>query len=188
MKLPLVLFMCLLACPHVWARQHLAPSYTIQLPPAPNFNGLAWLAGQWSGKTAGAKPAGTVTLSVSYTLDRRFMLLHESVALLATKAVPATKEEFLGVLGANPTGAGFALDLYSSRGFATRYQVTVKAAEIDFNPAGGRVAPAGWLFRRVITRSSPDACTESESVAPPGQPFFNYYTAVLRRSQAGGLN
>lgn len=188
MKLTHVMILCLLVSAPLNARQHSPRAYTIQLPPSPDFTALDWLAGTWSGKTVGTKPAGTVALSVSYTLDRRFMIFHESVSLPATKGATATKEDFLGVLSANQTGKGFSLDLYSSSGFVTYYQATVEPAEIDFNPAGGRVAPPGWLFRRVVIHSNPGECKETVSAAPPGKAFFDYYTAVLHRTQASGAS
>ncbi len=186
MRLTRVIILCLLACAPLGARQHSPQTYTIQLPPPPDFHGLGWLIGNWSGKTVGAKPAGKVALSVSYALDRRFLVVHESVFLPATKSAPATKEDLLGVLSANPAGGGYALDLYSSSGFVTHYQATVKLAEIDFNPAGGRVAPQGWLFRRVVIHTNPGECTETVSAAPPGQTFFNYYIADLHRIPSAG--
>ena len=185
MKLHVMIF-CLLACGPLGARQHSPQTYTIQLPPPPDFHSLNWMIGKWSGKTVGAKPAGHVTLSVSYALDGRFLLFHESVSLPATKAAPATQEDLLGILSASSAEGGFALDLYSSSGFIAHYQATVKPAEIDFYPAGGTLAPPGWLFRRVVIHSNPGQCTETVSVAPPGQAFFNYYTAHLHLIPSSG--
>ncbi len=182
MKLACVIALCVFACAPLSARQRSSEAYTIQLPPSPDFKRLDWMVGTWSGKTVGAKPSGTVTLSISYGLDKRFMLFRESISLPGTKVAPAIKENLLGVLSAGPAGGEFAMDLYSSSGFVTHYQAMVKSAEIDFNPAGGRMAPEGWLFRRAVKRTDTGQCRETVSVAPPGQAFFDYYTADLHRT------
>ncbi len=185
MKLLAVMALCILTCAPLSA-EHSPEAYTIQLPPSPDFQRLNWLVGAWSGKTIGAKPAGVVALSVSYGLDKRFMVLHESISLPATKAAPASKEDLLGVLGIGRATGEFALDLYSSSGFVTHYQATVEATEVQFNPAGGRLAPQGWLFRRTLKLTGSTRCTESVSVAPPGGAFFEYYTADLHRTPSAG--
>ena len=182
MRLACLVAVCVLACSPLSAKQHSPQAYTIQLPPSPDFQRLDWLIGIWSGKTVGAKPSGSVELSVSYDLGKRFMLFRENVSLPGSKLAPAIKEDLMGILSAGPRAEEFALNLYSSSGFVSHYQVVIKAGEIDFNPAGGALTPPGWLFRRAFKSISPAQCTEIVSVAPPDQPFFNYYTADLHRS------
>ncbi len=177
-KLMSAMVLLMIVCPPLAARRHGPQTFTIQIPARPDFYGIEWLIGNWSGKTVGAKPAGTVRLSVSYALDRRIMILREHVSLPATKVAPATSENLIGILSSN-LSHGFDLDLYSSHGFVTRYLITVYDGEIRFNPEGGSLQPAGWIFRRTIRHTNPGKCTETVSVAPPGQPFFTYYTADL---------
>ena len=99
------------------------------------------------------------------------------ISLAATPAVPGTKESWMGILNAIPGGAGFALRVFSSTGFMTRYQVTLDSAQVHLNPEGGDQPPPGWLFRRLWVRTEPNEFTDPVPAAPPGKPFFDYYTA-----------
>lgn len=160
-----------------------APTYTIPLPPLPDFSGINWLIGEWSGKTGEQKPQGDVHLKVSYDLEKRVAVFRESVLLPATKTAPEAAETWMGILTADRPGAGYTLRVFSSNGFVTRYRVTAEGAEIQFNPEGGEQPPPGWLFRRKLTRTDTDALTETVQVAPPQKPFFDYFTAKLTRAQ-----
>ena len=155
-------------------------TYQIPLPPAADFSQLEWLAGDWVGKTA-ASPFGEVQLSASFDLDKRVLVLRGKVSLAATLAVAAINETWLGIVNANPNGAGFTLRVFSSTGFMTRYQVTVDGPEIRLNPDGGDRPPPGWLFRRTWNRSGPGEFIETVQAAPPAKPFFDYYTAKFTR-------
>ncbi|MGH9470519.1 MAG: hypothetical protein ACRD1N_09275 [Terriglobia bacterium] len=163
----------------IQARGDSPQSYTIQLPPPPNFSSIDWLVGDWTGKTEGKEPQGQVLLSVSYELDRHFMLFREEISLEATKKTPAMHEGLMGILNADPSGKGFDVNFYSSNGFITHYRVSVNEGAITFTPQGGTIPPPGVLFRRTIFHSTPGQCTERVEVAPPGKAFFNFYTASL---------
>lgn len=178
MKRIILIILCILIVVPVAARQRAPQTYTVQLPPAPNFSSVDWLLGNWTGKIIG-KQEGQVLLSVSYELDKHFMLLREEISLDATKNAPALHEGLLGILHADPSGNGFEMSFYSSKGFVTHYRVTVNHGEIDFNPEGGAIPPPGVLFRRTLTHTNPSQCVETVEVAPPQKPFFNYYTANL---------
>lgn len=163
------------------AGQDKAPrSYTIQLPPQPDYSSFEWLIGDWTGKTAGKGVQGDVLLSFAYELGKRFMILREEVSLPASKDAPASHESLMGILSASPSG-DFEMNIYSSSGFVSRYLVTARRGEIDFQPSGGPLAPPGWLFRRVFRQVNPGQCQTSVAVAPPERAFFNYYTANLSR-------
>jgi hypothetical protein len=177
-----------LACRPLLARQKTPDTYIIQLPPRADYSPMNWLLGDWTGKTSGKGEQGQVLLSASYDLDKRFMVLREEISLPATKTAPATRESLMGIVSAG-AGGSYEMNLYSSSGFVTHYRVTAKHGEIDFSPEGGFLAPAGWLFRRVLRHTNPGQCVESVDVAPPQQAFFNYYTATLSRvtvAPAGG--
>jgi hypothetical protein len=152
--------------------------YQISIPAPPNFSSLNWLQGQWSGKT---RPPGEVQLSVSLDLENHFLVFRGEVSLEATPTAPATKEAWMGILSANPDGAGFTLRVFSSTGFITRYRLTVNGAAVTLNPEGGEAPPLGWLFRRNWLRTGPDEFTETVQAAPPEKPFFDYYTVTLAR-------
>ncbi|HLY60548.1 MAG TPA: hypothetical protein VKV95_07245 [Terriglobia bacterium] len=160
-----------------------AATYTIPLPPLPDFSQLNWLMGEWSGKTGDQKSQGDIHLKVSYDLEKRVAVFRESVSLPGTKTNPEITETWMGILTADRPGAGYSLRVFSSTGFVTRYRVTVEGAEIQFNPEGGEQPPPGWLFRRKLTRTDTDALTETVQVAPPQKPFFDYFTAKLTRAQ-----
>jgi len=159
-------------------------TYSITLPPEPDFSAVDWLVGEWTGKTAGKDPPGEVRLTAAYDLGRRFMVLREDVALPPTKAAPAARESWMAILGPRPSGRGFAMRAYSSTGFVTLYDVTVRGDEIYFNQEGGEQPPPGWLFRRVLERVNDTELSETVRVAPPDKPFFDYYTARLTRVTA----
>jgi hypothetical protein len=181
-KLLVLAFLWTLICASVLAAAEKTPNtYTIQIPPEPNYSSIDWLVGNWVGKMAGKEPQGQVLLSVSYELGKRFLLLREEVSLFPTKSAPATHESLMGIFRATPPDNSFDLTLYSSNGFVTRYRAVIKDAEIDFNPAGGALPPPGWLFRRVLIHTNPGQCIERVEVAPPGKSFFTYYTADLHR-------
>jgi hypothetical protein len=163
------------------ARQKPPKVYSIPLPPQADFSSLDWLIGEWSGKTAPQSPSGQVRLSVSYALDKRFLVLKEDVSLDATGPAAATQESWLGVLNALPSGGGYAMRMFSSTGFITRYRVSVEEANVRFAPEGGELPLPGWLFRRTLARTGVGEITETVEVAPPDQPFFNYYVAILTR-------
>ncbi|HEV2351354.1 MAG TPA: hypothetical protein VG028_16080 [Terriglobia bacterium] len=158
-------------------------TYTIPLPPRPDYSHLDWLIGDWSGKTGEQKLQGDVHLKVSYDLEKRVVVFRESVSLPATKTIPATDETWMGILTADRPGAGYILRVFSSTGFVTRYRVTTEEAEIQFNPEGGEQPPPGWLFRRKLTRTDTDALTETVQASPPQKSFFDYFTAKLTRAQ-----
>jgi len=160
--------------------------YQIPRPSPPDYSSLDRLAGGWSGKTVNGNPADELRLSVSFDLENRILVLHGSVSLAATPTVPATKEAWLGILNASPSGTGFTLRMFSSLGFITRYRVTVDAAQVHLNPEGGEQPPLGWLFRRLWVRIDPNDFTETVQAAPPGKPFFQYYTATFTRLPSPG--
>lgn len=163
------------------AKDKRAPTYSIPLPPKPDFSSVAWMVGDWTGQTVKHSPSGEMHLSVSYDLDRRVMVFRERVSLAATEETPATKESSIGILSPAPSGNSFLFQLYSSTGFISRYRVTVAGSEIDFTSEGGTQPLPGWLTRRIIQRSDVDGFTENVQLAPPQKSFFNYYTAAFTR-------
>ena len=163
-------------------------TYSIPLPPLPDFSRLDWLVGEWSGKTGDQKPQGDVHLNISYDLGKRVMVFRESVSIPAANSVPATSETWIGILTPDNAGAGYILRVFSSTGFVTRFRVTAQEAEIQFNPEGGGQPPPGWLFRRKLTRTDTDAMTETVEASPPQKPFFEYFTAKLTRKRADESN
>ncbi len=185
MKSIVLVCLCVAACFPLAAQQKPSRAYSIPTPAEPNFSNVDWLIGEWAGKTVGKGPTGEVLLSASYELGRYFMVIREQVSLPATKGAPATHEGEMGILSASPSGKSFDLTLYSTHGFVTRYQVTATKGQIDFNPAGGPMPPSGWLFRWNIARSGNNQCSVRVDVAPPGQSFFNYYTALLSQVTRG---
>lgn len=181
MKFRLAMVLFLLA-PAVLAAGERNPStYRIPLPPKPDFSALAWIVGNWSGKTVKHSRQGEVQLSITYGLDQRVLIFREDVSLAATGEAPAVKESSLGVLSADPSGDSYLLQVYSSTGFITRYRVSVAGQEIDFSPVGGLQPPPGWLSRRILERSDVDGFTETVQLAPPQKAFFDYYTVALTR-------
>jgi len=163
-------------------------TYTITAPPRPDFSGLDWLVGEWTGKTAGkdAKSQGDLHLTAAYEFDKRFMVLREEISLPATKTAPAVKESWMGILTGRRADGSFVMQVYSSTGFVTTYAVTLDSGAVYFNQQGGDQPPAGWLFRRVLEHTNPAEMSETVRVAPPDEPFFDYYTARLTRTPAGG--
>jgi hypothetical protein len=160
--------------------------YSIPLPARPDFSAFAWIIGDWAGYTAtpqsGKEAQGSVHLAVSYTLDRRFVLVREDVTLPPTQSAPAQRESWMGLVSASPSGSGFVMRSFSSTGFLTDYHVTVTETEVRFDPEGGPNPPPGWLFRRVLMRLGPGYLGETVQVAPPGKEFFEYYTAKLNQA------
>jgi hypothetical protein len=158
-------------------------SYSIPLPPRPDFSPFTWIIGDWAGFSttphASKEAQGSVHLTISYTLDRRFLRVDEEISLPAGQAAPAQHETWMGLVGAGLSGSGFVMRSFSSTGFMTNYQVTVTDNAVRFDPEGGPNPPPGWLFRRVITRLGPGYFGETVQVAPPGKGFFDYYTAKL---------
>jgi len=158
-------------------------TYSIPLPPRPDFSAFAWIIGDWAGYSttpqAKKEAQGTVHLTLSYTLDKRFVLVNEEVSLPAGQDAPAQRESWMGFVSASPSGSGFVMRAFSSTGFITDYHVTITNTEVRFDPQGGPNPPPGWLFRRVITRLGPGYFGETVQVAPPGKEFFDYYTAKL---------
>lgn len=158
-------------------------TYTIPLPPRPDFSSLDWIMGDWAGHTTdpttGKETQGDVHLTFSYVLDKRFVSVKEEVSLPAAAAAPAVHEAWTGFLSGDPAGHGFILRAFSSTGFMTEYHVTVTDDRIRFDPEGGADPPPGWLFRRVISRLGPAFFAENVEVAPPGGSFFVYYAAKL---------
>lgn len=169
---------CLLFPSDLSARQKPAKSYTIQIPPEPDYSSISWMLGVWAGKTTEKRNQGRVLLSVSYELGKRLLVLREELSLPATKDAPATHDGVMGILHPS-AGGGFEMTLYSSNGFISRYRVTAKHGEVDLSPEGGALPPPGWLFRRTFRHTNPGECMETVDVAPPGSGFFNYYTADL---------
>jgi hypothetical protein len=159
-------------------------TYRIPLPPKPDFSSLVWILGDWTGQTVKHSPPGEMHLSVSYGLDQRVMIFKEEISLAATKEAPAAKESSIGILSGDSSGNSFLFQVYSSTGFITRYRVDVAGPEIDFNPIGGLRPPPGWLSRRVLERSDIDGFSETVQLAPPQDPFFDYYTAAFTRVTA----
>jgi hypothetical protein len=162
-----------------WPAKKPPRTYAIPLPAKPDFSPLEWLVGEWQGKTTAKSPQGEVALSVEYDLDQRFLILREKVMLAATATAPSVSESWLGILSGQRPGGDYVLRVFSSTGFITRYRVTVDKAVIRFTPEGGEQPPPGWLFRRVVTRTSPAELTETVEAAPPGGDFFDYYAATL---------
>ncbi len=163
------------------AREKPPRTYSIPVPPKPDFSGIDWLLGEWTGKTIGRSPQGEIHFSVEFALDKRFMILREEITLAATQDSPARRESWMGILSGSRSAKEFLLRTYSSTGFINRYGMTVDGSTIQFNPEGGEEPPPGWLFRRTIQRSSDTEFSETVQVAPPNRPFFDYYTAKFTR-------
>ena len=177
----LVIFVLLGTGPAL-AKEKPPASYSIPLPPKPDYTSLQWLVGEWTGKTTNRGPQGEIRLSVEVALDGRFMILREELNFAATKASPATRESWLGILSANRSESGFHLRTFSSTGFITRHRVTVTGSEIHFYPEGGEQPPPGWLFRRSLQRSGETEIIETVETAPPDKSFFDYFTAKLTQA------
>lgn len=174
----MVMLALLIASPlALLARQNAPAQYTIPTPPAPDFSAFSWLVGHWSGRTTAKSPQGKLQFSAEYGLGKRVMILRESVSLESTKTTPATDESWLGILSPGRSPALFDLQVYSSTGFISRYQVTVDGSTINIEPAGGLSPPPGMLFRRTLEPDADGGFTETVQVAPPSKSFFNYYTA-----------
>jgi hypothetical protein len=155
--------------------------YTIPVPPPPDFSSLDWLAGEWAGSTERRSPQAQIHFSAAYDLDKRFLVLREEVSFAAQTNEPAAKESWIGVLGPEGADKSFFLRTYASTGFITRYRVTADREGVRFNSEGGEQSPPGWVFRRFYQQLSADAFRVTVEVAPPGKPFFVYYTAKLTR-------
>jgi len=158
--------------------------YTIPVPPPPDFSSLDWLAGEWAGSTAGRSPQAQIHFSVAYDLGKRFMVLREEVFFADQGRDFAAKESWIGILGPEGADKSFFLRTYASTGFVTRYRVLADGEGIRLNSEGGEQSPAGWVFRRFYQELSADAFVVTVEVAPPGKPFFVYYTAKLTRTAA----
>jgi hypothetical protein len=182
MRAALLILLCLAGATPAAAKEKPPVIHRIPLPPMPDFGGLDWLVGEWSGKTSGSSPQGEVHLAISYDLEKRFMVFREHVQLAAAGSVPETSETWMGILSPDPSGKGFRLRVFSDTGFITRYRVTVEEANVYLNPEGGEEPPAGWLFRRTLKRTNVGELTETVQVAPPHKAFFDYYTAKLTRT------
>jgi hypothetical protein len=126
-------------------------------------------------------PADELRLSIAFDLEKRILVLRGNVSLAATQTVPLTKETWMGILNGSPRGTGLALRMFSSTGFITLYRVTVDGPQVWINPEGGEQPPTGWLFRRCWVRIDPNDFTETVQAAPPGKPFFQYYSATFTR-------
>ena len=162
------------------AKEKQPATYSIALPPKPDFSPLDWLVGEWAGKLTGNGPQGEVHFSAAYDLNQRLMILREEVSFAATSTVPAVKEDSLGVLSGGPS-SGFVLRWFSTTGFITLYRLSVNGPEISLNQEGGDNPPPGWLFRRLIRHPDPSQFIETVQVAPANRQFFDYYTATLTR-------
>ena len=165
------------------AKEKHPATYSIALPPKPDFSPVDWMVGEWTGKMTGNGPQGEVHFSAAYDLNQRFMILREEVTFAATRTgVPAFKEDSMGVLSAEPD-SGFILRWFSTTGFITRYRLSVNGPEISWSQEGGDNPPPGGFFRRLIehTNLNPSQFSETVQVAPPKRPFFDYYTARLTR-------
>ena len=177
-----LVLLCMLAMLPAPAKDRPPLTYRIPLPPQPNYEPLDWLIGEWSGKTSELSPQGEIRLTVSYDLDKRFLIFREDVSLAATTTVPASNESWLGILSPDPSGKSFLLRVFSSTGFITRYRATVELGQVALSPEGGEEPPPGWLFRRTLQRLDVGEIGETVHVAPPGKSFFDYYTARLTRA------
>lgn len=181
MRAVLIVLLCVASPIALAAKEKPPTTYSIPLPPKPDFSPVEWLVGEWIGKGPGRGPQVEIRLSVTFDLEKRFMTFREEISFPATKTAPASRESWRGILSGNPLGPGFVLRKFSSTGFITRYRVTVDGGEIHFNPEGGEEPPPGWLFRHVIQRLGDADFIETVQVAPPNRSFFNYYTAKFTK-------
>jgi hypothetical protein len=182
MRSLLLALLCTLVALPAPAKDKPPANYRIPLPPRPDYEPLDWLVGEWTGKTGERSPEAELRLTVSYDLEKRFMIFREEISFAATPTAPATIESWLGILSPDPSGKGFLLRVFSNTGFITRYRATVERGQILLNPEGGEDPPPGWLFRRTLLRLDVGEISETVQVAPPDKPFFDYYSARLTRN------
>lgn len=180
----LVLLLVMAASPAGAAQKNKKPAtYTIPLPARPDFSALDWMIGEWAGHPTdpktGKEREGTLHLTLSYALDKRFVRIGEEVELPAGDSYPAVHEAWSGFIGASASGQGFTMRAFSSTGFITQYHVTASASQLRFDPEGGANPPPGWLFRRTISRIGPEYFEDAVEAAPPGGAFFSYYSGKL---------
>lgn len=180
MKLLCSALVLMLGSSFLGAKEKQPTTYSVPLPPKPDFSPLDWLVGEWTGATTGKGPQGVVHFSASYDLDQRFMILREEVSFPATDTVSASKETSMGVLSGG-RGSSFMLRCFSTTGFMTSYRLSISGTEISLTQEGGDNPPPGWLFRRLIQHPDPLQLIETVQVAPSNRPFFEYYTAKLTR-------
>ncbi len=173
----------LLACPlALFAKQKGPAQYKIPIPPAPDFSQVAWILGNWSGKTTAKSPRGDLQFSAAYDVQKRVMVLRESISLDATTTTSVQDESWMGILSPGRSASNFNLQVYTSTGFVLRYRVTVDGDTINVEPAGGLSPPPGMLFRRTLQQTADGGFTETVEVAPATRPFFNFYTAKFSRA------
>lgn len=177
----LLILLIVLTSAAVFAKEKPPVLHRIPLPPRADFSELDWLIGEWTGKTLEKSPQGEISLGVSFDLDKRVMIFREQVSLSATPTQPGSRESSMGILSADRV-RGFILRVFSDTGFITRYRVAVDGAEVSMSPEGGEQPPPGWLFRRSLKRVDIGVLVETVQVAPPGKPFFEYYSAKLTRT------
>jgi hypothetical protein len=163
------------------AKEKPAVRYSIPLPAKPDFSALEWLLGDWTGKTTDRGAPREIRWSVALDLDKQVMIVRSEMTTAATASQPAWKESWLGILSPGGPRSGFVLRTFSSTGFIVLYHVTIDRGEVSLTQEGGEQPPPGWLFRRVLDRTGVDEFTETVQAAPPGKPFFDYYTAKLTR-------
>lgn len=176
-----ILLMLLCGAAGAFAKEKPPVVHRIPLPPRPDFADLDWLIGEWTGVTSGKSPKGETGLSVSFDLDKRYMIFRGEEKLDATPELPEYKESWLGILSPDPAaGGGFILRVFSDSGFITRFRATVVAGTVTFNQEGGEQPPPGWLFRRIFQRTDIGELLVTVQAAPPQKPFFDYYSAGLK--------
>jgi hypothetical protein len=176
---PAFLLAAVLALVPLPAAPQKSGTYSIPLPPRPDFSSLDWLVGQWTGSTTGRGQQGEVRFSADYDLGKRFLIFREDFWLPPTQRAPSASEAWVGLLSPDRKGPGFILRMFSNTGFITRYRVTVEDNQVRFTPEGGEDPPPGWLFRRTLERNGESELTMTVQVAPPGRDFFDYFTARL---------
>jgi hypothetical protein len=163
------------------AKQKEPAQYKIPIPPPPDFSSLSWLIGDWTGHTTAKSPQGDLHFSAAYDVGKRVIVLRGSLSLDATQTTSVQDESWMGILSPGPSPSTFNLEVYSSTGFVSRFQVTSDGDTINVEPAGGQSPPPGMLFRRTLQRTEDGGFSETVQVAPATRPFFDYYTAKFSR-------
>lgn len=70
MKSITIVLVCAMSGTALAAKEKPPTTYTIPLPPRPDFTLLEWMVGEWMGKTEGRGPKGEVRLAVTFSLEK----------------------------------------------------------------------------------------------------------------------
>lgn len=150
--------------------------------PAPSWEGLDFLIGEWSGGGGGQPGRGTGAFSFRSELNGTVLVRKSYAEYPATKDRPAFRHDDLMYMYHDPLDKSVKAIYFDNEGHVINYRVSVSADRQSVVCVSDAVESAP-RYRLTYLKKGPKSVTLTFEIAPPGKPdsFTRYIEAAATK-------